>query len=177
MLKALWAFEPFHQNAISLKGMYLLLRQLVGTASNIEVGFVVTRSEPELYLAYNIHENARFTSYPRKIMKDALRKAKVLIEDKKLHLIDFDTISNTKAVDRFLALAQSRGADLIALYTHGRKGYKRFLLGSFAETAIHRSKINLLLINPLSKVPLKIKSIIFASDFTPASKKFLKRSL
>ncbi|MBI2518966.1 MAG: universal stress protein [Bdellovibrio sp.] len=176
-MKALWALEPFHQKPLGIKSMYNLLKQLVGPASNIEVGFIVTRSEPELYLAYDIPAKARFTSYPRKLLKDTLKKAQIPIEDKKVHLIDFDTLSNTAAVDRFLALANSRDVDLIALYTHAYRGYKRFALGSFAETAIHRSKINLLLINPLVKNSLKIRNILFSCDFLQGSKRHILRAI
>ena len=110
-------------------------------------------------------------------MKKKLQQAKVQFEDKKLHVIDFNTISNTKAVDRLLALATSLDVDIIALYTHARKGYKRFILGSFAETVIHRSKFDLLLINPTAKFPVKIKNILFASDFTSSSKKALRQCI
>ncbi len=176
-MKVLWSLEPFHQNSLSLKGMHDLLRQLVGSLANIEIGFIVTRSEPELYLAYDIPQKARYTTYPRKLLKDVLQKAKITIDDKNLHVIDFDTTSNTAAVDRLLAVTKSRSADLIALYTHARKGFRRFMLGSFAETIIHRSKTNLLLINPLAKPPEKIRRIIFAADFSQSTKKALQQSL
>ncbi|HAZ13591.1 MAG: hypothetical protein A2X86_13750 [Bdellovibrionales bacterium GWA2_49_15] len=176
-MKALWAFEPFHQKDACVKGMHGLLRQLAIPMSNIDVGFIVTRSEPELYLAYDVPDKERFTVYPRRLLKKKLQQAKVQFEDKKLHVIDFNTISNTKAVDRLLALATSLDVDIIALYTHARKGYKRFILGSFAETVIHRSKFDLLLINPTAKFPVKIKNILFASDFTSSSKKALRQCI
>ncbi len=174
-MKALWAYEPFHQDDTRIKGMHLLLKQLVGSPSNIEVGFVVTRTEPNLNLAFNIPYEDRFSVYPRKIVKDSLRRAKVSVEDRKIHVDDYETFSNTKAVDRFLTLAKSRNADLIALYTQSRHGFQRLALGSFAETAVHRSKTSLLLANPQVTFFKKTKNIFFMSDFTPASKKHLKQ--
>ena len=176
-MKALWAFEPFHQDTTRTKGMQNTLRQLAGSSSNIEVGFIVTRTEGELSQAFDVPAEERFSTYPKKLTEQALRKAKVPIEHGKIHVVDYPTLSNTQAVDKLLGLAKSRNADLIAMYTHSRKGFARLVLGSFAETAIHRSKVSLLLVNPKCSFSKTIKSIFFASDFTPASKKHLKRTL
>jgi len=174
-MKALWAYEPFHQDENRIRGMHQLLKQLVVTPSNIEVGFIVTRHEPSLHLAFDIPPEDRFSLYPRKLIKESLKKSKISVDDKKLHVIDYETFSDTKAVDRLLSLAKSRSSDLIALYTHSRHGFQRLVLGSFAETAIHRSRVNLLLVNPKSDFSKKVKNVFFMTDFSPASKKHLKQ--
>lgn len=173
-MKALWAFEPFHQDTVRIKGMYNTLRQLVGSASGIEVGFVANHSEPSLNLAFDIPEEERFNIYPRKLIRKELNKAQAKVEDKKIYLLEHHSLSTTKVVDRFLKLASDRRADLIGLFTHARKGYTRFVVGSFAETAIHRSKLSLLIFNPQTKVAPKIKNVLYASDFSPTSKTHLK---
>jgi len=173
-MKALWAFEPFHQDKTRVKGVYNLITQLVEFPSDISLGFIVTRTESKLNWAFKIPYKERFSVYPKKLTKEVLRKANISIEDKKIHIVDFETSSNTKAVDRLLALAKLQGADLITLYTHARKGFKRLVIGSFAETAIHRSKINLLLVNPNTKFSDKIKNSFYASDFSPESRGHLK---
>ena len=173
-MKALWALEPFHQDTMRVKGMYNTLRQLVGSPSRIEVGFVANRSQPSLNLAFDIPEKERFNIYLRKLIKQEFRKARIKLENKKIHLVEHHTISTTKDVDRFLKLASDRGADLIGLFTHARKGYLRFVIGSFAETAIHRSKLSLLIFNPQTKVAPKIKNVLYAGDFSSTSKKHLK---
>jgi nucleotide-binding universal stress UspA family protein len=174
-MKALWAHEPIHQDEKRTRGMHQLLKQLVVNPSNIEVGFIVTRHEPYLNLAFDIPADERFSLYPRKLVKESLKKSKVFIDDKNIHIVEYETFSNTKAVDRMLALARSRNADLLALYTHSRHGFQHLVLGSFAETAIHRSRIGLVLVNPNIEFSSKIKRIFFLNDFTPASKKHLKR--
>jgi nucleotide-binding universal stress UspA family protein len=176
-MKALWALEPFHQDSKGIQGMHRMLAQLTGDPAQIEVGFIVTRNESDLNLAFKVPQKQRFTLYPRKLLKAALQKAKCTIAEKKIHVIDFNTITTTQTVDRLLKLAHSRGADLIALHTHSRKGFMRLALGSFAETAIHRSKKSLLLMNPKSTWSGSIKQILFASDFTPGSEKHLKKSI
>lgn len=173
-MKALWAFEPFHQDEKRLKGMHNTLSLLVGSSSKVEVGFVATHNESALNLAFKIPDEERYSVYPRKLIKQELKKARVKLEDKNIHVVDYETMSNTKSVDRLLKLASDRGADLIGLFTHARKGYLRLAMGSFAETAIHRSKLSLLIFNPKTKVTPKIKNILYASDFSPASEKHLK---
>ncbi|MFN7728501.1 MAG: universal stress protein [Bdellovibrio sp.] len=176
-MKALWAFEPFHQDEKRLKGMHDTLSLLVGSPSKVEVGFVVTRTESSLNLAFDIPEDERFSIYPRRLIKQELKKARIKQEDRNIHVIDYPTMSNTKSVDRLLKLASDRGADLIGLFTHARKGYLRLAIGSFAETAIHRSKLSLLIFNPQTKVAPRIKNVLYTSDFSPASKKHLKTVL
>ncbi len=174
-MKSLWSFEPFHQENNSIKDMYRSLGALSGNPTKIEIGFVVTRTESELNLAFDIPENERFSSYPKNQMKQKLKEAQVKIDDKKIHVIDYSTFSTTKSVDRLLKLASDRGADLIGIYTHARKGLSRLIIGSFAETLIHRSKKDLLILSPKATVKSPMKNVLFASDFGPNSKKeFLK---
>ncbi|MBK8205083.1 MAG: universal stress protein [Bdellovibrionales bacterium] len=174
-MKALWAFEPFHQDKIRLRGLHSTLKQLVGSSSNIEVGFVVTRTESFLNLAFDVPAEERFSLYPRKLIKMALRKAGLKFEDKKIHVVEHRTLSTTETVDRLLKLAKARGTDILGLFTHARKGYMRFAVGSIAETAIHRSKMSLLLLNPKAHTSPKIKKVLFASDFGTNSKTQLKK--
>jgi nucleotide-binding universal stress UspA family protein len=174
-MKALWAFEPFHQDQNRIKGMHKILSLLTGSPSKVEVGFIVTGNESSLNLAFDIPEEDRFTFYPRKLIKQELKQSQIKIDDKNIHVINYKTLSNTKAVDRLLRLAKDREADVIGLFTHAKKGFLRFAIGSFAETAIHRSKSSLLIFNPQTKVSPNLKNILFASDFSPASKQFLKK--
>lgn len=174
-MKALWAFEPFHQDEARVSGMHQILCQLTGSADRVEVGFIVTRTEPSLNLAFDVPPEERFNVYPRKLIKEALKKSKIAVDDEKIHVLDYQTYSNTKAVDRLLTLAKSKKADLVALYTQSRKGLQRFAMGSFAETAIHRSPVDLLLVNPKVDFSKQVKQVFFLSDFTPGSKKHLKQ--
>ena len=176
-MKTLWAIEPFHQDKKNTKAIYNLIKQLTDKPSNIEAGFIVTRRESELHLAFDIPFEERFSSYPLKILQDKFEKANIDMVKKNIHVVDFDSLSTTKAVDRLLLLAKSRNSDLIALQTQARQGFKRIMLGSFAETAIHRSKIDLLLVNPKANFSPKIKNIFYASDFSPSAKLQLKKVL
>lgn len=44
-MKALWAFESFHQDKSKVKTMHDLLKQFVSKPEEIEIGYIVTRHE------------------------------------------------------------------------------------------------------------------------------------
>ena len=69
--------------------------------------------------------------------------------------LEHHNIRTATAVERnhpaelILAAAESTGADLIAMTTHGRTGVKRWLLGSVAERVLRASPLPVLLVrNP-----------------------------
>lgn len=49
-----------------------------------------------------------------------------------------------------ISYAERFGADLIVMGTHGRKGFKHFLLGSVAEVVLRESKIPVLIVRARS---------------------------
>ena len=63
-------------------------------------------------------------------------------------------------------------SDLIVMGTHGRTGFQRFCLGSVAETVLRRAACPVLTVPPGARAgadPLFFKSILCATDFSPAS--------
>ncbi|MCL4504483.1 MAG: universal stress protein [Chloroflexi bacterium] len=50
--------------------------------------------------------------------------------------------------EAILDYADSTGADLIAMSTHGRSGLGRWLMGSIAERVMHTAKVPVLLVRP-----------------------------
>jgi nucleotide-binding universal stress UspA family protein len=174
-MKSLFAFEPFHQEAPLVHDMVKLMKQLTASEKEIEIGFVATRTESELNLAFDVPALERFSSYPLQKIVEILKKAKVSIGPSRIHVVDFPTLSVTSAVDRLLRLVKTKKSKLLALYTHGRKGYARYLMGSFAETAIHRSRVSLLIASPKANFSNSLKTIFFASDFSSDSLRHLKQ--
>ena len=176
-MKVLWACEPFHQNNKQVSSFYRLMSEISGSKEAVESCFVVTRTENELNLAFDIPEKERFSVYPRRQLIKLFKKSRLSIPESGIHVIDHPTISNTKAVDRLLSFADERGADLIALFTHAQKGFKRLLVGSFAETMIHRSRKNLLLVNPLTQFAPRTRRILLSSDFSDDSRRQVTETL
>jgi nucleotide-binding universal stress UspA family protein len=71
--------------------------------------------------------------------------------------------------------AKFRGAQLVAIPTHGRTGAARFLLGSFAETLLLRAQVPTLAIGPGVDEIRGLDRILFATDFARGSKQVFRR--
>ncbi len=81
-----------------------------------------------------------------------------------------DGSSTQMAVMALLNHAKKTECELIAISSHARKGLKRFLLGSFAETLSLQSSIPLLVVNPHQRTDSKdFKKVLFPTDFSSAS--------
>jgi nucleotide-binding universal stress UspA family protein len=88
--------------------------------------------------------------------------AKKSMEDfLKEHFSDFPDVEPVlekgDVVETILWVAQEKGADLIVIGTHGRKGLDRILFGSVAEGVVKNSPIPVVTINPYRAGYLKVE--------------------
>lgn len=175
-MKVLWAIDAFDKDPASRKAMANLLTKLGlnRRSDQVEALYVASPSEPELSLAYDVSATDRYTKYPEKILKKSLQGQEVGRLGVKPVVIREKSPSIRKATDQLLKYAQEKKFDLIALQTHGREGFKRFLMGSFAEGLVHRARISLLVTNPEVKPSGPITRILFAVDMGKTTKKALE---
>lgn len=76
------------------------------------------------------------------------------------------TILQGDPAARILGLARQRCADMIVVGTHGRRGFKRALLGSVAEAVVRGASVPIL----VARGPARpIRSILAPVNFTPYS--------
>jgi nucleotide-binding universal stress UspA family protein len=74
-------------------------------------------------------------------------------------------------------IAASKNADLIALGTHGRKGFKKLFMGSVTSRVIASSPCDVLVVNkPCEQCQGKYTSILISYDGSEFSKKSLKHA-
>ena len=59
------------------------------------------------------------------------------------------TVIDGSPADAILALAQEKGSDLIVVGTHGRRGLRRWFLGSVAEAIMRRSTVPVVVVRSL----------------------------
>ncbi|MBL7556003.1 MAG: universal stress protein [Bdellovibrionaceae bacterium] len=175
-MKALWAVEPFHQNKSQIKNAYKLIKEVCGN-EEIEVGFVVTRTENELNLAYEIPKKDRFSEYPQQLIKKKLANAGIPTKLLNINVIDYPTYSKSKAAMRLLKIGKDRKCDICIIYSQGGSKLKKMFLGSFAESAVHFSEIKLLVINPYSKLSGKIKTVMFCHEPSKKSSEALNEMI
>lgn len=74
-------------------------------------------------------------------------------------------LSRAEEADELSRFAVSQGASAILIGTHGRRGVKRLLIGSFAEALLLRSQVPVLTINPLARNPETPRTILFPTEF------------
>lgn len=176
-MQALWSYEPFHQDNQNLLNMHRLLTAVTGSPSRIQIAFIATHTEPSLRLAFDISPAERFSTYPQELIAQQLKDAKIKFDKSRIHVVDERSYSNTKTAKALISTAKKMNVDAIALFTHARKGYKRLMLGSFAETLIHLSPKNLLVLPPTNTSPTALKTILFASDFEKSTPKDIEHIL
>jgi nucleotide-binding universal stress UspA family protein len=59
-----------------------------------------------------------------------------------------------------IALAASRGADLIAMSTHGNGGLTRLLMGSVATGVVQQATVPVLILRPGEPAPLEAQTVV-----------------
>ena len=94
--------------------------------------------EINLQLAMNDASISQYTEYPGQLLKKRLKAANVKGLSISSEVVFDDSFSMKAGVDSVLKRAAKSGTELIAIQTRARKGLNRFVLGSFAETLIHR---------------------------------------
>jgi nucleotide-binding universal stress UspA family protein len=90
--------------------------------------------------------------------------------------ISQDAIPTVRAGDASLVIvdeAVTKGVDLIVMGTHGRRGFKRLLLGSVAETVLREAPCPVLTVPPRapaeSSQVVAFKRILCPIDFSPSA--------
>jgi nucleotide-binding universal stress UspA family protein len=173
-LRIVWAVDPSEKNESALhhRARKVIRRLLFhGSDSVIEPVYVFrlsTTISADIGAAWR-HEAiaAAEDSLHRFVIHSkipGLSTPKVLVSSSSTH---------HRAVTHLCEYAERVSADLIVAQTHGRKGFGRFVLGSFAETILHHSKTPVLLVNPRTRIHRTFGNILFPTDFsTTAANQF-----
>ena len=88
-------------------------------------------------------------------------------------------VDNGNPVDRILDHARSLEADLIVIGTHGQGGFKRFVLGSVAETVLRKATCPVMTVPPstASTSKLPFEQLLCPVDFSDSSNAALQFAL
>lgn len=177
-MKVFWGIDPFHQDKTQLQRAYkLILAMKAKPSDEIHVGYVVTRNESDLTLAFDVPLDERFTSYPKMILEKKLKQAGIPAQNLRLHVGDCPTLSTTQAAEHLLKMAQKNGCELCVVYSQAGSLVKKLFLGSFAESIVHLAQNKLLIVNPHSKLQSSIKRVLFCYDGERGSQKALEDTI
>lgn len=155
-MKVVWAVNPLDKK-LPLAAMGRLLQRLSPGGPDIEAVYVAGRHARAPRLTLHTAEKALCSALPDAY---ASLPATVLWEP---------SGSQSAATQRLITYALRKRADLIAVYTHARRGIERFFVGSFAEDIATLSPVPVLFANPNFKLPGSVARVLFATDFSLSS--------
>jgi nucleotide-binding universal stress UspA family protein len=180
-MRAIWLtdiFDPALRSstkAASLPGV--ALRSMGWSkADETIITYLALHSEPNLYLAYDVPKKDRFSKYPETLLKKHVLRLDTRSLKVRSKLITEDSHSLRSGVEEVIAFVKRQKVDLVTLQTHSRKGFERFLVGSFAETMMLMSPISLLLLNPDVRVSKRVKQILLAVDIDKSAEVSVKHA-
>ncbi|HEX5036124.1 MAG TPA: universal stress protein [bacterium] len=167
-LKILWCVNPFQDERSLLERGRLFLRGLSRSAF-VEPVYVSSPAELQISLEFSVPFRERYRTVAAQKIGGFLKRVKGLLL-KAPRIIEERGAGISDAAKALADYARRQNADALVLGTHSRSGLARFFLGSYAESLLALSRTPVILISPRSRVP-RLKKILFATDFSPASKK------
>lgn len=176
-MKILWGVDPFHQTSSQIKRTYSLIKAIAGGKSGINVGFIVTRTESDLSLAFDIPESKRFSEYPKSLLQKKLKSAGIPLGPSQVHVVDHPTFSTTEAAERFFKLAREKGCGTCVVFSQAGERLRKFFLGSFAESAVHVTDRSLIVTSPHSQLPSQIKVVFYCYEPGPGADRALQKAI
>jgi len=174
IIRVVWGIDPFEKGDAPIHRMGLTLRHLLhGSLAEITPTYIVSADAWRTVVMTRgswrgwVHRLATDTLHHRldRLGLPGLAAPAVLWPDS-------DVVRG--AAGTLTRQARRSHADFIAITTHARRGMRRLLLGSFAETMLLSAGSNLLVINPSERPPAR-RTVLFATDLTAASREALRR--
>ncbi|MEZ4867069.1 MAG: universal stress protein [Caldilineaceae bacterium] len=147
------------------------------------IGWLATPGKTELILV-SVFESWRYAmTGPELTMPDTLPYIREGIEEtlrgqqerlrRAGHRVTAQVVDGDPA-QVILEMAQTTGADLIAMSTHGRSGFVRWALGSVAERVIHGAPIPVFLVRAGTTTPQdKLQTILLPLDGSAVAERAL----
>lgn len=176
-MNIIWAFNPFDQNKKFLRAGQRLIKSLFSSSDQVRALFIATGAELSLATALDLKKMDAFYRIPKKKIEEQL-KGRGLSRLKVEVVARPEIVSQGAAAKIFVEQADKLNCDLIMLATHGRKGFSRWILGSFAELLIHRSHCDLLAFHEkLPNLAVGKLRMLYCHDFSPKGERGLKKAL
>ena len=168
----IWAIDAFAEAKIQLSIAKFL--NLISKSLNAEIEPVFVLSTSTLPETSPQEGIMLYLSEAEVRLKNLIKKSGLKLKKENKILIQPEGGFIRTDVKAILNYAHSTNAQSIIVATHAKSGVVRFFLGSFAETLLLKSNIPVIIINPHSKLPEEIKTLMFVTDFSSESLKVFK---
>lgn len=173
--RIIWALDPFAKEGA-------LQRLVLSAVDSLTKGEVV-EIEPVFALYGYFWGNDTDTPFLERVASrgqkevDSIAKRKLSATLLPLNVLADPEASQSDAINTLVEHAKVSGAQWIALASHGLKGPKRWILGSFAESLLLKSDVPLLIVNPRWAKVSPFKMVYFPTDFSAQSKEAFRQVL
>ncbi|XGC79466.1 universal stress protein [Bdellovibrio bacteriovorus] len=169
-MKIIWAIDAFEDNKELNQKMADFITHLHNTTqAEIEPLYLLRENEivlPTYEVPAWVTDHSRTAeSLFREVLSDYslpfLKEPKVIPHAAQSHAGAAETLSN---------YAARVHADLIVVGSHGRQGFQRFILGSFAESLLLQSEVPVIVVGAHAVKTTSPKQILFPTEFGDHSK-------
>ncbi|WII71170.1 universal stress protein [Bdellovibrio sp. 22V] len=176
-MRIIWAIDAFEDNKELNQKMADYITHLHNTTgADIEPLYLLRENEivlPTYEVPAWVTDHSRTAeSLFREVLADYnlpfLMDAKVIPHASQSHAGAAETLSN---------YAMKVKADLIVVGSHGRQGFQRFILGSFAESLLLQSEVPVCVVGSHAMSTRSTKNILFPTEFGEHSKDNFKHIL
>lgn len=171
----LWSVNPFADDSRLIRRTAAVLLELAGQwQATVEPVYILQDVPPNVKLLprllADVQEQAReeLRHLTRGLKWRGSERLKLLVSP------------STRLRDQVQALSdyyRRRKASLLAVSTRARKGPRRWMMGSFAESLISEAELPLFVINPMERLPRRIQRILFPTDFSDESRDAFHRAI
>lgn len=165
-MKIVWSVDLFEKNPALFRMGGKLADAVATPRSDLCAVYVASPNASELSLAFDVPAAQRFEAYPLQLLKKKISQLKA---KKKIGVsaASDTSLSVSSNVSKLLAVAKKQKAQLLMLGSQSRRSLLKIVFGSFAETLIQASDIDVLLYRDKFKLPKsKLNHIVFLHDFS-----------
>ena len=173
-MKVLWTFNPFDKNnELHMMGKQLLI-SLFDRNDSLKAVYIASNAEVEIATAFSIPVEERYTYFPKKLIKDQLKK--LLIKNIQVEVLFEKSLSLTATVQKLVNFSKINKFDLILTATNNKLKLPQTIFGGFAESLVHNSKCDLLTYHQKTKICTGVPAnIVYGHDFSAKGERGLNR--
>jgi nucleotide-binding universal stress UspA family protein len=166
-MKIIWALDAFEESTEVLKNSARLLNTLARNGdAEIEPVYVLSPEQLGLNLEFAPTFTAAYVPAAEKALQQKIRWAEGPAAVKPARVLTHERSSLRGAAETVANYARGEGADLIVVGSHAKKGFNRWLLGSFAEELLLQAGVPVMLVGAASaQSGQEIQRVLFPTDF------------
>lgn len=149
--KVIWSLDPFETPSSLLRQTGSAIRALAARVElDLQAVYVLSPSQLNVSLEFSGPWMEQFRPVAEAAL-DAVLKRLRLDDIGTAQVVIQPLASTSHAVDALIDYVRRRGVDFVFATTHGRKGVKRMLMGSFVETLLLRTPVPVVTVGPRFK--------------------------